>query len=167
VKKRRDLIPTRTPDRRWFVRTNPDPDFRTETQVLEDKGGFTTTIYTVEPALWDELVVDLTPKLLVSTISADGVSKKRKHYIDAYEEVLAAASECARIGGEACARTGQRWARIHNNTGRLKHEQSLIRVFSLLVNDYVMALSAGAVWESWSVGRAAGLVFSLTDSTTR
>ena len=36
-------------------------------------------------------------------------------------------------------------------------KQSLVQVFSPLVDDYGMALSACAVWESWSVGRAAVL----------
>ncbi len=50
VKKAILTVPVRKPDRQWFIRVHPDPDWRLETAVLELKDERET--YLVEPEMW-------------------------------------------------------------------------------------------------------------------
>ena len=71
VKKLITTVPTRRPHRQEFVRVHPDPAYRMETKALELKDD--RELYLVDPSLWGELPQDLAPRLLVTTISRQGV----------------------------------------------------------------------------------------------
>lgn len=71
VKKALLTVPTRKPDRQWFVRVHPSADWRLDTAVLELKEERET--YLVEPALWGELPGEVVPKLLFTAVNRQGV----------------------------------------------------------------------------------------------
>ena len=71
VKKAFISIPVRKPNRQEFVRVHADEDYRLETAILELKEEREN--YLVDPALWPELPGELTPKVLFTTMNAQGV----------------------------------------------------------------------------------------------
>ncbi len=71
VKKLVNTIPVRKPHKQDFIRVHPDPAFRLETMVLELKEERET--YLVSANLWPELVGELTPKVLFTTINRQQV----------------------------------------------------------------------------------------------
>ena len=71
VKKLTTTIPVRKPGKQDFVRVHPDPAYSIETAVLEFKEERET--YLVAPELWDELLGELTPKALFTTINRQKV----------------------------------------------------------------------------------------------
>src|SRR5262245_17721797 len=58
VKKALLTVPVRKPDKSWFVRTQPDDNYRLQTAVIELKEGRET--YLVAPSLWPELATEST-----------------------------------------------------------------------------------------------------------
>jgi hypothetical protein len=72
VKKALLTVPVRKPDKSWFVRAHPDPNFRLQTAVIELKQD--REVYLVERALWPELAAEITfkPKLLVTAVNRQG-----------------------------------------------------------------------------------------------
>ncbi|MDB4409322.1 hypothetical protein N9235_00710 [Gammaproteobacteria bacterium] len=71
VKKAIISVPVRKPDRQWFIRTHPAEDMRLETAVLELKDD--REIYLVSPEMRSELPGEVAPKVLMTTISRQGV----------------------------------------------------------------------------------------------
>jgi hypothetical protein len=71
VKKLITTVPTRKPHRQEFIRVHPDPTWRLETVALELKEE--REVYLVDRALWAELPGDLSPRVLVTAISWQGV----------------------------------------------------------------------------------------------
>ena len=71
VKKIITTMPIRKPDRQWFNRVHPDPDWRLETAVLEVKEDRET--YLVKPELWSELPGELVPKVLFTAVNRQNV----------------------------------------------------------------------------------------------
>jgi hypothetical protein len=64
-------VPVRKPDRQWFVRVHPSAEWRLDTAVLHVKEDRET--YLVEPALWPELIGELVPTTLLTTVTRQGV----------------------------------------------------------------------------------------------
>ncbi len=71
VKKLLTTIPVRKPNKQDFVRVHPDPAFRLETAVLELKED--REHYLVAQHLWGELIGELIPKVLFTTINRQKV----------------------------------------------------------------------------------------------
>jgi hypothetical protein len=71
VKKALLTVPVHKPDRQWFVRVHPDPEFRLEAAVLEMKDDRET--YLVDPVLLPELPGEVIPKVLFTAINRQGV----------------------------------------------------------------------------------------------
>jgi hypothetical protein len=71
VKKALLTVPVHKPDRQWFVRVHPDPEFRLEAAVLEMKDDRET--YLVDPMLLPELPGEVIPKVLFTAINRQGV----------------------------------------------------------------------------------------------
>ena len=71
VKKQLITVPVRKPHRQEFVRTHADPGFQFETAVLELKEE--REVYLVDRPLWDELAGEISPRLLITTITRQGV----------------------------------------------------------------------------------------------
>jgi hypothetical protein len=73
VQKLLTTVPVRKPSKEVFVRTHPDPAYRLTTGVIELKED--REIYLVDPGLWPDLSTEatFTPKLLVTTVSRQGV----------------------------------------------------------------------------------------------
>ena len=71
VRKVLTTIPVRRPDRQWFVRCHPSSDMRIETAVIDMKEDRET--FLVAPELWNELPGEVTPKVLVTSITKSGV----------------------------------------------------------------------------------------------
>lgn len=73
VKKVLLTVPVRKPDKSWFVRTHPNPDFALQTAVIELKEDRET--YLVAPALWPELAGEATfsPRALFTAVNRQGV----------------------------------------------------------------------------------------------
>jgi hypothetical protein len=74
VKKALLSVPVRKPDKSWFVRAHPDPDYRLQTAVIELKEDRET--YLVKGDLWPELAAEATfkPKLFVTAINRQNVA---------------------------------------------------------------------------------------------
>jgi hypothetical protein len=72
VKKALTTVRVRKPDKSWFVRAHPDPQYRLQTYVLELKED--REVYLVAPALWQKLAAEPTfkPKLFVTAINRQG-----------------------------------------------------------------------------------------------
>jgi hypothetical protein len=68
VKKAILKVPVRKPDKTWFVRAHPAPEYRLETMVCEMEGN---EIYLLDPELWSLLSDESTvgPRLLVTAIN--------------------------------------------------------------------------------------------------
>lgn len=66
-------VPVRKPDKSWFVRVNPDEQYRIQTNVIELKEERET--YLVARSLWPELATEPTfrPKLLATAINRQNV----------------------------------------------------------------------------------------------
>lgn len=69
VKKAILTVPVRKPDRHWFVRTHPSPEYRFETAVIEDE----RELFLLDRPLWDDHVGEFAPMLLVTAINRQGV----------------------------------------------------------------------------------------------
>jgi hypothetical protein len=69
VKKQLLVVPVRKPDRQWFVRVRPEPEwtFTTATLTVKEERGSET--YIVDRALWEFLPGELVPTLLVVGIT--------------------------------------------------------------------------------------------------
>lgn len=65
-------VPIRKPEKTWWVRTNPKPDYSVQTCILELKEE--REIYLVDRDLWDELGAESTvgQRLLVTAINRQG-----------------------------------------------------------------------------------------------
>ena len=70
VKKVLTTIPCRKPNRHEFVRVRPEEAWRLETGVFEDK--INRDMYLVQPSLWGELLGEVTPVCLFSSITKQG-----------------------------------------------------------------------------------------------
>jgi len=64
-------VPVRKPMKQEFIRVHPGKDWQIETAVIELKED--REHYLVFPGLWSELLGDLTPKLLLTAVSRQGV----------------------------------------------------------------------------------------------
>lgn len=71
VKKALLSVQVRKPERQWFVRVHPDEKWRINTAVIEDKE--TKETYLIDPALWQVLPGEITPKILFTAINRQGV----------------------------------------------------------------------------------------------
>lgn len=69
VKKQLLVVPVRKPDRQWFIRVRPEPEwsFQTATLTVKEERGSET--YIVDRALWESLPGELVPTLLVVGIT--------------------------------------------------------------------------------------------------
>jgi hypothetical protein len=61
-------LPVKKPDKQAWIRVHRDEAYRLQTNVIELKGERNET-YLVDPALWEELSRELTPRLLVLAIT--------------------------------------------------------------------------------------------------
>ena len=71
VRKLITTVPTRKPNRQEFIRVHPDPAYRLETVALELKEE--REFYLVDRPLWSELPGELSPRLLVTAVTRQGV----------------------------------------------------------------------------------------------
>ena len=73
VKQALMTVPVRKPDKAWFVRTHPEPEYRLETAVIELKEERET--YLVNPKLWPELAAEATfsPRVFYTAVNRQGV----------------------------------------------------------------------------------------------
>jgi hypothetical protein len=71
VKRIITTVPVKKPEKQWFVRVHPDPEWQLETAVLEDKEDRTT--YLVVPSLWADLVQEITLKVLFAAVTTHKV----------------------------------------------------------------------------------------------
>ena len=73
VKQALMTVPVRKPDKAWFVRTNPEPEYCLETAVIELKEECET--YLVNPKLWPELATEATfsPRVFFTAVNRQGV----------------------------------------------------------------------------------------------
>lgn len=73
IKKVLNTIPVRKPSKEWFIQTNPDPEFRLQTYVVELKEDSET--YLVDPSLWSELASESTfsPRAFFTVMNRQGV----------------------------------------------------------------------------------------------
>lgn len=71
VKKVMTAVPVRRPDRQAFVRCHPDAAYRLSTALLEVKEDRES--FLVEPSLWSELAGEIVPKVLVTSVTRQGV----------------------------------------------------------------------------------------------
>jgi hypothetical protein len=71
VKKALISVPVRRPDKQAFIRVHPDAGFRLDTAVIELKEEGET--YLVHPSLRPELLGEVVPKTLFTTITRQGV----------------------------------------------------------------------------------------------
>lgn len=67
VKKALLTVPVRRPDKQWFVRTHPDESYCMTVALIEMKEDRET--FLVDPKLCDDLMPEITPKLLVTAIN--------------------------------------------------------------------------------------------------
>jgi len=71
VKKVLTTVPTRKPDKQWFVRTRPGEEWRLQTCVIELKEERET--YLVSPDLWPELGDELIPMAMFTAVNRQNV----------------------------------------------------------------------------------------------
>ena len=113
VKKQVITVPVRKPGKQEFIRTHADPEFSLETAVIELKEEF-SEIYLVDRSLWEELAGEITPLLLVSTITKQGVvflwSLKLPGVDGRTNEWHRSALEAAKLA-QTC------WVRVSSNSG--------------------------------------------------
>src|SRR5262245_52298346 len=112
VKKELVVVPVRKPDRQWFVRVRPEPEwtFTTATLTVKEERGSET--YIVDRALWEFLPGELRPPLRVV-----GISKQNAVFVwplrlpgadrrsDAWAQSALAAADTAK----------RRWVRVAAN----------------------------------------------------
>ena len=110
VKKALITVPVRKPDRQTFVRVHPDPDYRLETAVLELKDERET--YLVAPGLWPELPGEVTPKVLLTAVSRQGVTFLWPIRLPDSDGRL---DEWSRSALEAASRAENHWVKLVGN----------------------------------------------------
>ena len=73
VKQALVTVPVRKPEKAWFVRTHPEPEYHLETAVIELKEERET--YLVNPELWPELAAEATfsPRMFFTAVNRQGV----------------------------------------------------------------------------------------------
>jgi hypothetical protein len=72
VKKHLKTVPVRKPDRTWFVRVHPDPNYRlTPAAIIEEKDD--REVYLVTPQIALEFPDEFTPVTLFTAINRQGV----------------------------------------------------------------------------------------------
>lgn len=71
VEKLLTMVPVRKPDKQWFVRTHPDPQYRMEMLVIADKEE--NEYYPVMPELANNVVAEARPMLMQTAITRAGV----------------------------------------------------------------------------------------------
>lgn len=71
VKKALLTVPVRKPDRQWWVRVHSDPEYRIQALILDLKDERTT--YIVTPALSSAVVGEVTPVVLFTAITRQGI----------------------------------------------------------------------------------------------
>jgi len=59
-------VPVRKPDRQWFIRVHPDPDWEFRTAVFLE--GDRKEAYLVDRGLWDELAGEIVPQVLYTAV---------------------------------------------------------------------------------------------------
>lgn len=64
-------VPVRKPDRQWFIRVHPDPDWRLPVATIELKEE--RELYLVDRPLWPELPGEIVPMQLFTAINRQGV----------------------------------------------------------------------------------------------
>ena len=69
VKKELLVVPVRKPDRQWFIRVHPEPEWSFTTATLTVKQERGSETYIVDRSLWEFLPGELRPTLLVVGIS--------------------------------------------------------------------------------------------------
>src|SRR5262249_50815259 len=114
VKKALLTVPVRKPDKSWFVRVHPDPEYRLQTAVLELKEERET--YLVAPQLWPELASEATfsPRVLFTAINRQGVLflwPIRLPGSDGRQD------EWSRTALEAAGMATKKWVRVVANMG--------------------------------------------------
>jgi hypothetical protein len=112
VKKALLSIPVRKPDKSWFVRAHPDPDYRLQTAVVELKEERET--YLVSRHLWPELTTEATfrTKLLVTAVNRQGTLFLWEANLPRPDGRI---DEWSRTALEAINRATSRWVRIAAN----------------------------------------------------
>ncbi len=71
VKKMITTVPVRKPSRQDFIRVHPAEEWQLQTALLELKED--REHYLVQPQMWSEIPGEITPKLLVTAVSRQGV----------------------------------------------------------------------------------------------
>jgi hypothetical protein len=71
VRKALLTVPVRKPDRQWFIRVHPQVEYRLPTALLNLKEE--RECYLVDRPLWSELPGEITPMVLYTAISRQGV----------------------------------------------------------------------------------------------
>jgi hypothetical protein len=114
VKKALLAVPVRKPDRSWFVRVHPDPNYRVQTAVIELKEERET--YLIAKPIRPELAAEATfrPKMLATAVNRQGV-------LFLWEVNLprpdGKADEWSRTGLAALEMATKRWVRVTANMG--------------------------------------------------
>ncbi len=116
VKKELLTVPVRKPDKCWFVRVHPSPDYAVQTAVLElkeERGGET---YLVAPHLRAELATEGTLKLvnLFTAVNRQGVTFLWGCRLPGAD---GRADEWSRSALEAAEIAKRNWARVQANMG--------------------------------------------------
>lgn len=114
VKKALLTIPTRKPDKSWFVRTHPDETYRLQTYLIELKEDRES--YLISRTLWSDLSAEATfrPKLLITSINRQGVLFLWELNLPRSESKT---DEWTRTGLEAAERAKGKWVRVVANMG--------------------------------------------------
>lgn len=110
VKKIITSIPVRKPNKHDYVRVHPDAAYQFATVVLELKEERET--YLVEPALWEELRLEVTSKVLYTTINRQGVLAL---WAIGLPREDGRSNEWNNTAHDAAIRAKQRWLRLIAN----------------------------------------------------
>ncbi len=110
VKKILNTVPVQRAANQTFIRTHPDPAFWLETAVLENKEDKET--FLVDPGLWPELSGDLLPKVLVTSMTRQGVLYLWPIRLPAEDGRLDPWNTSALQGAEMAK---SRWIRLQSN----------------------------------------------------
>ncbi|HEY7425333.1 MAG TPA: hypothetical protein VH682_13965 [Gemmataceae bacterium] len=112
VKKALLSVPVRKPEKSWWVRVHPDPEYHLETAVIELKEERET--YLVAPALRPELATESTfsPRALFTAINRQGVIFLWSIRLPGAD---ARVDEWSRTALEAAERARQGWVRVTAN----------------------------------------------------
>ena len=117
VKKALITVPVRKPSRQEFIRTHPDTSYRLETAVLEMKEDRET--YLVDPSMWHELPGEISPKVLYTTISRQGVLTLWPVRLPSEDGRL---DEWSRSALEAAEMAQKKWVRVAANMSLRAYE---------------------------------------------